>query len=107
MAQRWDAPFDPTERKDYSRDWSAEMAKSGDALASASWALPAEASAAGLQIATSYLSNGSVAVVWFVASDPAAFAALFAGVEVAVSHTVETSAGRTLHETCILKVRGK
>jgi hypothetical protein len=111
MAQRWEAPFDPAERKDFTRDWSAEMSKSADAIATVAFALPADAEAAGLQIATDYQLNGTLAVVWFVCSDPAALLAAFGGKEVAVSHSITTAAAapgpRTLHETLMLKIRSK
>jgi hypothetical protein len=107
MAQRWNAPFDPTEVKDFIRDHSAEMAKSKDAIATVEFVLPSDAIAASLEVATSYQLNGVQAVVWFRATDPAAFDAAFAGKEIAVSHTITTTNARTLHETCILKVREK
>ncbi len=106
MAQRWAAPFDPQERKDFSRDWGNEMAPSGDTLASAAWTLPADAQAAGLTIAAQNIA-GAVAVVWFDASNPAALDAALSGQDIEISHSITTTGGRTLHETIFLKIRDK
>ncbi|SRR5579883_2491662 len=107
MAHRWNAPFDPAERKDFVRDWSEEMEKSQDTISEVSFTLPADAIAAGLQVVASEQQNGVLAVVWFVASDASALLAAFDGKDVAVSHSITTAAGRVLHETCMLRIKGK
>src|SRR5690348_17121848 len=103
MAHRWEPPFDPKELKDFTRDWSEEMAATSDTLATATWELPDDATAATLTVATSYLSNGVMAVMWLHATDPIAFAEAFEGKDIEVSHSITTTAGRTLHETCVVR----
>jgi len=107
VIELWDYPFDPAETKDFDSDLSAEMTRTGDSIQDVDWTLPPAAVAAGLRVATSYVSNGVFAVVWFTAADPAALRAALSGTNVEVVRTVRTVGGRTLVDTVILKIRDK
>lgn len=108
MALRWEAPFDPDEVKDYTRDWTAEMDARSDTLASVSFELPADAVAAGLTVQDAVRdSTNKKAIAWFVSSNPALTLSSLGGTRVPVDHTIVTAGGRTLNETILLRVASK
>ena len=99
------APFDPDENKDYSIDWSAEMARTDDSLLTATFDVTVPAS--GLAVVSSNLdATNMFAVVWFACTDKPALTAL-AGTKVAIDHVVVTANGRTLNETVMLPIKIK
>lgn len=99
----WSAPFDPNEVKDYSVDWSAEMAASADTIASASFAVPAAWTTAGL-VLDDVTWDTTHATVWVSVTDPTTQAAGLVGAQVPVTCTVTTAGGRTLQRTVMLVI---
>lgn len=102
----WAAPLDPQEIKDYEVSWQPELASKGDSLASSTFSLSAEATAAGLQIdSQSETTYGGV--VWLsvdgAKQDDPAWDDY--GTELEVLHTITTTAGRTYQRSIRLRVK--
>lgn len=99
----WPAPFDPNETKDYSVDWSAEMAASADTISGALFAAPTAWVTAGLVLDDVTWDN-TIATVWVSVTDPTTQAAGLVGNQVPVTCTITTTGGRTLQRTVMLVI---
>lgn len=105
MALKFIAPFRPTERKDYTCDWSAEMSDTSDTITTATFTLPQSAADGGLEIFTSQVStDGTKAVMWLKSNDPDLTRLTVLGQNIVITHTIETVYGRHLTQTLQIKV---
>lgn len=105
MSVKLIAPYDWAETKDYAIDWTAEMIKTSDELATVDFTMITLDS--GLGIASSDIDvTKKFARVWFVPEDVPSLKAL-AGETVLIDHTVTTSGGRTLNQTVKLSIKDK
>lgn len=106
MADTWDAPLDPEEDKDYTIDWSAEMAKYEDSIASAGFSIEDIFEDAGVVI-HDVTFDADVATVWVNINNPAENKAELLGKSVPITCTVYTVGGRRLQKTMLLDIREK
>lgn len=105
MSVKLVAPFDWKETKDYAIDWTPEMDRTSDTLATVNFDLITTST--GLAIASADIdATGKFARVWLTASDPTQLEAL-AGETVLIDHTVTTTGGRTLNQTVKLSIKDK
>lgn len=102
----WSAPFDPNETKDYSVDWSAEMAASADTISGATFAVPPAWVTAGL-VLDDVTWDDNHATVWLSVTDPATQASGLVGNQIPVTCTITTTGGRTLQRTVLLVVEDR
>lgn len=109
MAQKFAAPFDPQERKDYVRDWSEELTPLEDEIQTVTFTLPAAALTAGMVVDFTQISaDKKKAIVWIKSNDPTATTALANDdTDIEINHHIITVAGREYDETLILKIRNK
>jgi hypothetical protein len=108
MSLKWQAALDPNEKKDYVRDWSAEMDAETDTIASAQFVLPQSAQDATLTATSVTIFDSSKKVrVWFEATDADTFRSAFLGKRIDVDHSITSTGGRRFNETIELKIREK
>ena len=106
MALKWTAPLDPDEKKDYVRDWTAELDALTDTISSAQFDLPQAVTDATLTATNVSIFDSSKKVrVWFEATNAATLRSTFAGNKVSVRHTITTVGGRRFNESIELKIR--
>jgi len=104
----WSAPYDPAEKKDYSRDWTLELEATGDTLSAVNFTLPQVAIDAGLTVVVAVTAAANMkAVVWFDCNDAAACLAALGGQKIDIVHAVTTTSGRELKETLRLRIKEK
>ena len=102
---KWVAPFDPNEKKDYSRDWTAEMDFINDTISVVDFDVITPDSGVGVA-SSSIDASGKIAVVWFLSDDLVKTRALN-GTTILIDHTITTSGGRIYNETLGLKIKEK
>ena len=95
MAQIRFATFpvkDPTEKKDYSFDWSAELDKTGDTISTSAW----EITGIGLTLSSSpaHSKDDKTTTAWFEAGT--------AGVTYVLVNRIVTTQGRTHEGSALL-----
>lgn len=105
MSVKLVAPFDFAETKDYAIDWSAEMNKTSDELATVDFEMITPLT--GLGIASSDIdATKKFARIWFTTEDAVLLQARI-GETVLIDHTVTTLGGRTLNQTVKLSIKDK
>lgn len=102
----WEAALDPSEVKDYTHSFAAELAATQDEIVSSLFILPQEAITAGLQIESQEMTS-SGGLVWFSVAtinqnDPGFNNG---GTRYRVRHQIETADGRTLERSIMLTVK--
>lgn len=105
MSVKLVAPYDWAETKDYAINWSAEMDKTSDELATVLFEMITQST--GLGIASSDIdATKKFARIWFTPESVVLLQAL-AGETVLIDHTVTTRDGRTLNQTVKLSIKDK
>lgn len=101
----WKWPLDPSEIKDYDHDFKPELLRTGDTLETSTFILPADAIAAGLEIASQAKTTYGGVVFFQVASGKQADAGWEAGVTFDIRHQITTTGGRTYERSIGLTVK--
>jgi hypothetical protein len=101
----WPAPLDPSEIKDYRHSFQAELTAVGDTIATSTFILPADATAAGLEIASQAATSVGGVVFFQVNSSKQADAGWEAGVTFDIRHQITTTGGRTYERSIKLTVK--
>lgn len=102
----WEAALDPSEIKDYTHSFAAEMTATEDEITSSLFILPDDAIAAGVEILSQEMTSIGGLVFFQVASGHQTDAAFEGGgTRFRIRHQVETAAGRTLERSIYLTVK--
>lgn len=102
----WQAAFDPSEIKDYTHSFAAEMIATEDAISSSIFILPQDAIAAGVVIESQVMTSVG-GLVFFSIAPGSQTAGAFEGdgTRYRIRHQVTTALGRTLERSIYLTVK--
>lgn len=111
-SQSWTADLDPSERKDYTNDWAAELAAYSDTLYTSTFILPTDAISSGLEIYDQGIVPNSPAVntagyVFFQVNAANQGSSMWDnpdGTTFRIRHQIQTMGGRTLEVSIYLTV---